>query len=69
MQDEPTFDGKAFVANLSSAPGVYRMIAASGDLLYVGKAKARKNRVLNYTQVTRLPRRLQRVVARRTTMS
>ncbi|MGB0134862.1 excinuclease ABC subunit UvrC [Dokdonella sp.] len=48
MQDEPSFDGKAFVANLSSAPGVYRMIAASGDLLYVGKAGNLKKRVGSY---------------------
>ena len=38
-------------------PGVYRMHDARGDILSVGKAKALKNRVTNYTQVDRLPRR------------
>jgi excinuclease ABC subunit C len=44
-------------------PGVYRMLDARGDVLYVGKARALKNRVANYTQVARLPRRLSRMVA------
>jgi excinuclease ABC subunit C len=44
-------------------PGVYRMQDARGDVLYVGKARALKNRVTNYTQVARLPKRLQRMVA------
>ena len=48
---------------LPARPGVYRMQDARGDVLYVGKARALKNRVTNYTQVDRLPRRLQRMVA------
>ena len=44
-------------------PGVYRMQDARGDVLYVGKARALRNRVTNYTQVTRLPKRLQRMVS------
>jgi excinuclease ABC subunit C len=44
-------------------PGVYRMLDARGDVLYVGKARALKNRVANYTQVARLPKRLSRMVA------
>ena len=44
-------------------PGVYRMLDARGDVLYVGKARALKNRVANYTQVSRLPKRLSRMVA------
>src|ERR1700753_1228743 len=36
---------------------------AKGDVLYVGKARALKNRVANYTQVARLPKRLSRMVA------
>ncbi len=44
-------------------PGVYRMTDARGDVLYVGKARALKNRVTNYTQVAKLSRRLQRMVA------
>ncbi len=44
-------------------PGVYRMLDARGDVLYVGKARALKNRVANYIQVARLPKRLSRMVA------
>ncbi|GLT01578.1 UvrABC system protein C [Sphingobium jiangsuense] len=51
------------VRTLPLRPGVYRMLDARGDVLYVGKAKALKNRVTNYTQVMRLPRRLQRMVS------
>jgi excinuclease ABC subunit C len=51
------------VKTLPLKPGVYRMLDASGDVLYVGKARMLKQRVTNYTQVTRLPRRLQRMVA------
>ncbi|TAA19950.1 MULTISPECIES: excinuclease ABC subunit UvrC [Pseudoxanthomonas] len=42
------FDGKAFAASLSTAPGVYRMYAADDTLLYVGKARALRNRVGSY---------------------
>ena len=48
MQAEPAFDGKAFVAHLSTAPGVYRMFAGNDDLLYVGKAGNLKKRVGSY---------------------
>ncbi|HEY5970745.1 MAG TPA: excinuclease ABC subunit UvrC [Pseudoxanthomonas sp.] len=42
------FDGKAFAAGLSTAPGVYRMYAADDSLLYVGKAGALRKRVSSY---------------------
>ena len=51
------------LATLPLRPGVYRMQDARGDVLYVGKARALKNRVANYTQVERLPLRLQRMVS------
>ncbi|KRC81414.1 excinuclease ABC subunit UvrC [Sphingomonas sp. Root241] len=50
-------------------PGVYRMHDARGDVLYVGKARALKNRVNNYTQVQRLSKRLQRMVAQTRSMT
>ena len=54
---------------LPARPGVYRMQDARGDVLYVGKARGLKNRVANYTQVDRLPRRLQRMVAQTRSMT
>ena len=54
---------------LPARPGVYRMLDARGDVLYVGKARALKNRVTNYTQVDRLPKRLQRMVAQTRAMT
>ena len=42
------FDGRAYAAALSTAPGVYRMYAADDTLLYVGKARALRNRVGSY---------------------
>ncbi|MEP7351515.1 MAG: excinuclease ABC subunit UvrC [Sphingorhabdus sp.] len=54
---------------LPPKPGVYRMHDARGDILYVGKARALKNRVSNYTQVDRLPNRLKRMVAQTRSMT
>src|SRR5215213_4800977 len=48
---------------LPARPGVYRMQDARGDVLYVGKARGLRQRVTNYTQVARLPKRLQRMVS------
>jgi excinuclease ABC subunit C len=51
------------VKTLPSQPGVYRMINARGDVLYVGKARDLRKRVSSYTQVYRLDMRLQRMVS------
>ncbi len=48
---------------LPASPGVYRMLNGAGDVLYVGKARNLKRRVTSYTQLARLPIRLQRMVA------
>ncbi|MEY4239862.1 MAG: excinuclease subunit UvrC [Pseudomonadota bacterium] len=56
-------------ATLKPKPGVYRMLDARGDVLYVGKARALKNRVANYTQVERLPLRLKRMVSQTRSMT
>ncbi|NOG72381.1 excinuclease ABC subunit UvrC [Roseicella sp. DB1501] len=50
------------LATLPHAPGVYRMLDARGDALYVGKARALRRRVHAYTQIARLPERLRRMV-------
>ncbi len=50
------------VKTLPPRPGVYRMIGAAGDVLYVGKAKNLKKRVSSYLRVDRMPVRLQRMV-------
>ena len=55
--DEAVFDGKRFARELTTAPGVYRMFAADGSLLYVGKASSLRSRVSSYFVTTeRSPR-------------
>jgi excinuclease ABC subunit C len=44
-------------------PGVYRMIDARGDVLYVGKAKNVRNRVRAYARPTGLDTRIERMIA------
>ena len=57
-----------YVAQLPLLPGVYRMIDAQGNVLYIGKAKQLKNRVSNYVNVGALNTRLQRMVSLTATM-
>jgi excinuclease ABC subunit C len=51
------------VKTLPDTPGVYRMVNARGEALYVGKARSLKKRVASYTHIGRLPTRLVRMVA------
>ena len=44
-------------------PGVYRMISLTEEVLYVGKAKNIKKRIVAYTKFDKLPTRLKRMVA------
>ena len=61
MSDD-AFDPKAFLKTLTQRPGVYRMIGADGEVLYVGKARNLKRRVSSY--FTRAhDRRIQNMVA------
>ena len=53
---------EAALATMPFNPGVYRMLDAKGDALYVGKARSLKKRVTAYTQVGRLDERLRRMV-------
>ncbi|MEY2680752.1 MAG: hypothetical protein RL661_983 [Pseudomonadota bacterium] len=43
-----TFDISAFLESLTQRPGVYRMLDAKGEVIYVGKAKNLKKRVSSY---------------------
>src|ERR1039457_5574575 len=45
---EREFDAKDYVATLPQRPGVYRMYAADGELIYVGKAARLRDRVASY---------------------
>jgi excinuclease ABC subunit C len=54
---------EAALVTMPLSPGVYRMLDAKGEALYVGKARALKKRVISYTQIGRLPERLRRMVA------
>ena len=54
---------EAALATMPLSPGVYRMLNASGEALYVGKARVLKKRVTAYTQLARLPERLRRMVS------
>ncbi|OJT44929.1 excinuclease ABC subunit UvrC [Serratia plymuthica] len=42
------FDAKAFLSTVTSQPGVYRMYDATGTVIYVGKAKDLKKRLVSY---------------------
>jgi excinuclease ABC subunit C len=56
------------VKHAPSSPGVYRMIDAKGDVLYVGKAKSIKKRVTSYTRPNAHDSRITRMIAATATM-
>ena len=45
---DASFDHKAFLRNLTQGPGVYRMLNADGEVMYVGKARNLRRRVGSY---------------------
>ncbi|HHJ36184.1 MAG TPA: excinuclease ABC subunit UvrC, partial [Gammaproteobacteria bacterium] len=49
-----TFDSASFLKNVTSKPGVYRMLDAGEQVIYVGKAKNLKNRLSSYFRQTGL---------------
>jgi len=54
---------EAALTTMPANPGVYRMLDAKGEALYVGKARSLKRRVTAYAQIERLPERLRRMVS------
>jgi len=64
--EENTPDGfailQAKLKTVPDSPGVYRMLNAKGDVLYVGKARNLKNRVTSYTRARGLSIRIARMV-------
>ncbi len=44
----PAFDIARFLESVTGAPGVYRMLGADGEILYVGKARNLKKRLASY---------------------
>ncbi|MFB2594430.1 excinuclease ABC subunit UvrC [Paracoccus sp. p4-l81] len=53
---------------LDSSPGVYRMLNAKGEVLYVGKARNLKARVSNYARATGHSGRISRMIAETVSM-
>ncbi len=52
-----------YLKQLPSSPGVYRMIDAAGDVIYVGKARSLKARVSNYARLNGHANRIARMIA------
>ncbi len=59
---------KAFWRHAPLGPGVYRMIGADGEVLYVGKARSIKKRVQSYTTPERQTIRIARMIAQTVSM-
>jgi excinuclease ABC subunit C len=58
----------AYLKTLPAAPGVYRMINADGDVIYVGKARSLKARVSNYTRLGGHTNRIARMISATSSM-
>jgi excinuclease ABC subunit C len=54
---------QAYLKTLPDGPGVYRMLDAKGDVLYVGKAKSLKKRVASYAKSGGHNERISRMIA------
>jgi excinuclease ABC subunit C len=59
---------KAFCKHAPLGPGVYRMIGADGEVLYVGKARSVRKRVASYMRPTGHTNRIARMIALTTSM-
>ena len=58
-----SFDARDFLRHLTARPGVYRMFAADGEVLYVGKARNLKKRVSSYFRSGGLSAKTQALMA------
>ncbi|MGB8813890.1 MAG: excinuclease ABC subunit UvrC [Paracoccaceae bacterium] len=76
QQDEPTIDVtatghtviQAYLKTLDGSPGVYRMLNAASEVLYVGKARALRARVSNYARPSGHSGRIARMISETATM-
>ena len=48
MSEDAPFDHKNFLKSLTHRPGIYRMLNATGKVIYVGKALDLRKRVSSY---------------------
>jgi excinuclease ABC subunit C len=62
------FDAKVFVDSLPGRPGVYRMLDADAQILYVGKARNLKSRVSSYFQPSNVQPKVQALIAKTANM-
>jgi excinuclease ABC subunit C len=62
------FDARVFVDSLPGRPGVYRMLDADGQILYVGKARNLKSRVASYFQPSNVQPKVQALIAKTANM-
>jgi excinuclease ABC subunit C len=59
---------KSFWQHAPLGPGVYRMIGDDGEVLYVGKARSIKKRILSYTTPERQSTRIARMISQTVSM-
>ncbi len=64
QQKTEKFDAKAFLKTLTKRPGIYKMLNADGEVLYIGKAKNLKNRISSYFNKQNCSPKQQVMVAR-----
>ncbi len=62
--DAGPFDAEAFLKSVSQKPGVYRMLDAKGNALYVGKARNLKKRVTSYFRASGLASKTMALVSK-----